>query len=83
MLCHISCYFTCHFGSLSLAFMWSPVVCSKHPFRAMYCPVNKHCDRDISCIVILTYHVLINVQLVSYAVRIQCRLLSLLVWPMA
>ena len=51
---------------------------SKHPFPAMYCLVNMHCDRNISCIVIVTYHVLINVQLVSHVVSIQCRLLGLL-----
>ena len=34
----------------------------KHPFRAMYYPVNVYCDRDISCIVIVTYHVLISVE---------------------
>ena len=43
---------------------------SKHPFRAMCYPVNVYCDRDISCIVIVRYHVLISVQLVSYPVRI-------------
>ena len=40
----------------------------------MCCPVNMYCDRDISIIVIVTYHVLINAQLVSYAVSIQCNL---------
>ena len=50
---------------------------SKHPFRAMCCPVNVYCDRDISCIVIVTYHVLISVLLVSYVVSIQYRLISL------
>ena len=42
---------------------------SEHPFRVMCCPVNVYCDRDISCIVIVTYHVLISVLLVSYVVR--------------
>ena len=60
--------------------MWSPVVCNKHPFRAMCCPVNMYCDRDISCIVIVTYHVLISVQLVSYVVSISCNVISLWVW---
>ena len=55
-------------------------MCSKHPFRAMCCPVNMYCDRDISCIVIVTYHVLISVQLVSYVVSIPCSLSSLSVW---
>ena len=50
---------------------------SKHPFRAMCYPVSVYCDRDISCIVIVTYHVLISVQLVSYVVSIPCRLISL------
>ena len=45
---------------------------SGHPFRVMCCPVNVYCDRDISCIVIVTYHVLISVLLVSYVVSIQC-----------
>ena len=49
---------------------------SKHPFRAMYCPVNVYCDRDIQCMVIVTYHVLISVLLVSYVVSIQYRLIS-------
>ena len=44
----------------------------EHPFRVMCCPVNVYCDRDISCIVIVTYHVLISVLLVSYVVSIQC-----------
>ena len=48
-------------------------MCSKHPFRAMCCPVSMYCDRDISCIVIVTYYVLISVLLVSYVVSIQCR----------
>ena len=52
-------------------------MCSKHPFRAMCCPVNMYCDRDISCIVIVTYHELISVQLVSYVVSIPCNLISL------
>ena len=72
MLCRISHYFNCHVACFSLAFLWSPVVCSKHPFRAMCCPVNVYCDRDISCIVIVTYHVLISVLFVSYVVSIQC-----------
>ena len=55
-------------------------MCSKHPFRAMCCPVNMYCDRDISCIVIVTYHVLVSVQLVSYVVSIPCNLISLSVW---
>ena len=50
---------------------------SEHPFRVMCCPVNVYCDRDISCIVIVTYHVLISVLLVSYVVSIQYRLISL------
>ena len=70
-------YFVYHVECFSLAFVWSPVVCSKHPFRAMCCPVNMYCDRDISCIVIVTYHVLISVQLVSYVVSIPCNLISL------
>ena len=45
----------------------------KHPFRAMCCPVNVYCDRDISCIVIVTYYVLINILFESYVVSIQCR----------
>ena len=49
---------------------------SEYPFRVMCCPVNVYCDRDISCIVIVTYHVLISVLLVSYVVSIQCRLIS-------
>ena len=48
--------------------MLSAVACSEHPFWAMYCPVNMYCDPGISCIVIVMYHVLISVQLVSYAV---------------
>ena len=52
-------------------------MCSKYPFRAMCCPVNMYCDYDISCIVIVTYHVLISVQLVSYVVSITCNLISL------
>ena len=43
-------------------------------------PVNMYCDRDISCIVIVTYYVLINVQLVSYVVSIPSNLISLSVW---
>ena len=39
--------------------------------------VNVYCDRDISCMVIVTNHVLISVQLVSYVASIQCRLISL------
>ena len=70
MLCRISCYFNYHVACFSLGFMWSPVVRSKHPFRAMCCPVNVYCDCDIPRIVI-------SVQLVSYVVRIQCRLISL------
>ena len=50
---------------------------SKHPFPVMSYPVNVYYDRDISCIVIVTYHVLISVQFVSYVVNIQCRLISL------
>ena len=49
---------------------------SKHPFRAMCSPVNVYCDRDISCMVIVTYNVLISVLLVPYAVSIQYRLIS-------
>ena len=52
-------------------------MCSKHPFRAMCCPVNMYCDRDISYIVTVTYHVLISVQLVSYVVSIPSNLISL------
>ena len=61
----------------NFALIWSPVVCSLNPFRAMCYPVNMYCDRDISCIVIVTYHVLISIQLVSYVVSIQCKLVSL------
>ena len=43
---------------------------SKHPFRAMCCPVNVYCDLDILCIVIVTYHVLISVQLMLYVVSV-------------
>ena len=43
---------------------------SIHPFRAMCCPVNVYCDLDISCIVVVTYHVLISVQLMSYVVSV-------------
>ena len=50
------------------------------PFWAMCCPVNVYCDRDISCIVTVTYHVLISAQLVSYVVSILCNLISLWVW---
>ena len=50
-------------------------MCSKHPFRAMCCPVNMYCDRDISCTVIVTYYVLISVLLVSYVVSIPCNLI--------
>ena len=32
-----------------------------------------YCDRDVSCIVIVAYHVLISVGLVSYVVSIQCK----------
>ena len=42
----------------------------------MRCPVNMYCDRDTSCIVIVTYHVLISIQLVSYVVSITCNLIS-------
>ena len=77
MLCRIPCYFNCHVACSNLAFIWSPVVCSKHPFWAMCCPVSMHCDRYISCIVVVTYHVSISVQLVSYVVSIQCKLISL------
>ena len=49
-------------------------MCSKHPFQAMFCPVNMSCDRDVSCVVSLLYHVLISVQLVSYVATIQCTL---------
>ena len=48
-------------------------MCSKHPFWAMCCPVNMYCDRDLACIVIVTYYILISVLLVSYVVSIQCR----------
>ena len=71
MLFRISHYFNCHVACFSLVFMWSPVVRSKHPFWAMCYPVNVYCDRDISHIVIVMYHVLISVQLVSYVVIIQ------------
>ena len=50
---------------------------SKHPFWAMCYPVNVYYDRDISCIAIVMYHVLISLLLVSYVVNIQCRLISL------
>ena len=53
----------------SITFMWSPGVRSKHPFRAMCCPVNVYCDLDVSCIVIVMYHALISVQLMSDVVR--------------
>ena len=43
---------------------------SKHAFRTMCCPVNMYCDLDISCIVIVTYHVLISIQLMSYVVSV-------------
>ena len=51
---------------------------SKRPFQPICYPVSVYCDRDISCIVIVivTYHVLISVLLVSYVVSIQCRLIS-------
>ena len=49
----------------------------KHPFRAMCCPVNVYRDRDISYVLIVKYHVLISIQLVSYVVGVQCRLISL------
>ena len=52
------------------------VVRSKHPFWAIRYLVNVYCDRDISCMVIVTYHVLIGVLLVSYVVSIQCRSIS-------
>ena len=42
----------------------------------MCCPVNVYCDRDISCMVIVRYYVLISVLLVSYVVSIQCRLIN-------
>ena len=45
-------------------------MCSKYPFWAMCCPVNMYRDRDISCIVILTYYVLIGVQLMSYVMSV-------------
>ena len=77
MLCRIPCYFNYHVVCFNLAFIWSPVVCSEHLFRAMCCPVNMFCDCDISCIVVVTYHVLISVQLVSYVVSIQFKLASL------
>ena len=57
----------------SLALVLSLLVCSKHPFRAMCRPVNMYCDRDISCIVIVTYYALISVLLVSCVVSIQSR----------
>ena len=55
-------------------------MCSKHPFREMCYPVNMYCDLDISCIVTVTYHILISVWLVSYVVSIPCNLISLSVW---
>ena len=58
------------FSRVTLSFMWSPVVRSKRPFRAICSLVNVYCDRDISCIVILTYHVLIGVQLMSYVMSV-------------
>ena len=73
----ISCY---HVVCFSLAFMCHPVVCSKQPFRAMRSPIKMYCDRDISCIVIVTYHVLISLQMVSYVVSIPCNFISLSVW---
>ena len=66
----ISSYFNFHVAWFSLVFMWSPVVRSKHRFWAACYPVNMYCDRDISCFVIVTYHVLISVQFVSYVVII-------------
>ena len=47
MLCRSSCYFKSHVACFSPVFMWSPVVRSKHPFRAMRCPVNVYFDRDL------------------------------------
>ena len=32
MSCRIPCYFTYHGACFNLAFIWSPVVCSEHPF---------------------------------------------------
>ena len=77
ILCRIPCSFSCYVFCANLAFMWSAVECSKHSFWAMSCPVNMYCDRGISCIVNVTYHVLTSVQSVSYAVSIQCKLISL------
>ena len=42
----------------------------------MCCPVNMYCDHDISGIVIVTYHVLISAQFVSYVVSIPWNLIS-------
>ena len=36
-----------------------------------------YCDRDIPCIAIVTYYVLISDQLVSHVVSIQCNSISL------
>ena len=52
-------------------------MCSKHTFQSMCCHVNMYCDRDTMYIVIVTYHVLISVQVVSYVVSIHCKLISL------
>ena len=52
-------------------------MCSKHTFQSMCCHVNMYCDRGRSRIVIVTYHVLISVQVVSYVVSIHCKLISL------
>ena len=62
MLCCISRYLNYHVARFSLAFLWSHVVCSKHPFRAMCCPVNVYGD--------LKYHVLVSVQLMSYVMNV-------------
>ena len=76
MLCCIPCYFNYHVAHFSLAFLWSHVMCSKYHFRAMSCLVNVYCDRDISCIVILTYNLLISVQLMSYVMSVSFILIS-------
>jgi len=67
MLCCISSYFNYHVACFDLAYLWSCVVSSTHPFWEMRRPVNMYCDLDI---VILTYHILTSVQLMSYALRV-------------
>ena len=50
-MCSISYHFSYHVTCLRLAYLWSPVVCSKLPFQAIHCPVNVYFDLDVSCIV--------------------------------